>query len=471
MFTSSPQIIQLLTAFAPVFSAPTLAKVIDLVCGVILAPGRRTITSALRAIGRDSQKTFCNYHRVLARDRWSAMRLSQILLSLLVDTFLEQDQPIDILADETLERRRGKKIAYKGWYRDAVRSTQSVTVTTLGIRWLCLCVLVAVPWSSRRWALPFFTIPVCSQKICQKRNRTYRGCAGLTIDALVKVRQWMGNKRAIRFIGDAGFTNIELVLFNQALKINHIGRLKLNAALFDEPTEQPANKPGPKPKKGKRQPTLAMRAGDPATEWTQHEIRWYGGQSKTVQLASGTALWYVCGDDPAPLRWVLARFVDEQGEPEQTATAFFSSDVDTLPEEIVSCYAERWNIEVFFEEVRACLGFETQRGWSNKTIGRTTPCLFGIFSLIVILGKHLYPEKLPVRQAAWYSKEEATFRDVLSAVREHIWKQGSQGSHFSSGSHWRQGKNNTPTLATEDKMCLIPRNLLYALQEIACYAM
>src|SRR5258708_861670 len=107
MFTPSREIIQLLQAFAPCFTAPTFAKVVELVCGVILSPGRRTVASALRVIGRKSERNFCNYHRVLSRDQWSAVRLSQILLSLLLKTLIGPDQVIDIVGDETLERRRG----------------------------------------------------------------------------------------------------------------------------------------------------------------------------------------------------------------------------------------------------------------------------------------------------------------------------------------------------------------------------
>jgi len=478
MFTPSEEIIQLLQAFSSCFTAPTFAKVIDLVCGTILSPGRRTVTSALRAIGLQSQKTFCNYHHVLSRNRWSAMRLSQILLQLLLEAFIDPNQPIDIVADETLERRRGKKISYKGWFRDAVRSSHSVVVTALGIRWLCLCLLVTIPWSRRRWALPFFTIPVCSEKNCLKRNRAFRGSIGLTIDALIKIRRWLGRSYRIRFIGDGGFSAMELLVFNRSLDITQIGRLNITAKLYDAPGEQTASKRGPKPKKGARQASLKHRVADPNTQWEEVDLAWYGGQVKKVQLATDTALWHVDGHDPAALRWVLVRSVDEHGVPSESVAAFFSTDLDMTAEQIVVLYAERWNIEVFFEEVRACLGFETQRGWSDHTLGRTTPCLFGIFSLVVLLAKRLFPQDLPVRQAAWYNKEEATFRDVLSAVREHLWQSGigipevkkfgiRQHTTGVAGRH--KSENNTTGSVIDDDQCLISCHLLATLQEMACY--
>jgi hypothetical protein len=129
------------------------------------------------------------------------------------------------------------------------------------------------------------------------------------------------------------------------------------------------------------------------------------------------------------------------------AAAFFSTDVAMQDEEIVTLYAECWNIEVFFDEVRPCLGFETQRGWTNRTIGRTTPCLFGIFSLVVILANRLYTAGLPYRQSAWRSKEQATFRDALATVRQHLWEHMFALQDFNRGEQNTIGSDKTPTIA------------------------
>src|ERR1700761_2049877 len=114
MFTSSPQIILLLSTFAPLMSAPAFAKAASLICGVILASGRRTVASALKMIGEDGKSTFGKYHRLLSRDRWSALHMSGFLLTLLLDTFSDPNGIIQLVIDETLERRSGKCIAYKG---------------------------------------------------------------------------------------------------------------------------------------------------------------------------------------------------------------------------------------------------------------------------------------------------------------------------------------------------------------------
>src|SRR5258708_11834601 len=114
------EMIALLAAFAPAFSKPVWLLAQVLVVGAILSPHKRTVTSALRAMGLSQEKGFDKYHRVLYRDRWSGLRLSRILLVLLVTTFVAAGQPVLIGIDDTLERRWGPKIVQRRIYRDPV---------------------------------------------------------------------------------------------------------------------------------------------------------------------------------------------------------------------------------------------------------------------------------------------------------------------------------------------------------------
>ena len=100
----------------------------------------------------------------------------------------------------------------------------------------------------------------------------------------------------------------------------------------------------------------------------------------------------------------------------------FATDVDLTPERIVEIFVLRWNVEVTFEEARRHLGLETQRQWSDLAIARTTPALMGLFSLVCLMALRMSEDgPLPVRQAAWYKKRDATFSDVLAFVRRAIW--------------------------------------------------
>ena len=82
---------------------------------------------------------------MLNRNIWSSAALARRLLGLLVRAFVPSG-PIVVGLDDTLERRRGAKIAAKGIYRDPVRSSQAHFVKASGLRWLSLMLLAPVPW-------------------------------------------------------------------------------------------------------------------------------------------------------------------------------------------------------------------------------------------------------------------------------------------------------------------------------------
>jgi hypothetical protein len=453
MFTPVAAIIPLLVPFAGAFTAPAFRKACVLIAGTLLAPGRRTVCAALRASGLEAVAHVGKYHRLLSRDRWSPRLVSRLLLEQLVAAFVPAGAPLLFLCDDTLERRRGKRLRYKGWFRDPVRSTGTKTVVTLGIRWFCLCLLVSVPWSSRPWALPFFAVPVLSEKSCQRLKRPHRSSVQWLQRAVLWLCRWLPG-RSLVFVADGGFAAVELFAACQAAPqpVQLVVRLRLDAALYAPPGPRPPGKRGPKPKKGARQPSLKARLADPQTEWQRATLRWYGGQERTVEIASGTALWHKPGHDPVSLRWVLVRPLP--GDPAPFPPAALACSDEAVPAvQVLVWFLGRWNIEVTFEELRAHLGFETQRGWSRRTLGRTTPCLFGLFSLVVWLAKQSHPERLPCQQTSWYPKAEATFSDVLAAVRWQLW--GGENYHR-SGVHLDQ--------------CLIPWSLLQCLRRVACYS-
>lgn len=450
MPSPSPEIIQLLSVFSVAFTAPTFAKVLVLIIGTILTPGRRTVTAALRMMGLGNDKHFSNYHRVLNRDCWSPWVVSKILLNLIILFFLPAGAPLTLAIDETLERRRGKQIKYKGWFRDALLSTKERVVTALGIRWICLAVVVPVPWSQRMWALPFMTVLALGEKTSTKLNKRHHTIVQWAEYMIDKVRRWQPEWE-ITLVGDSSYAVIVLVQRCQRLKkpVQLVSRLRLDARLFDFSGPQSKSKRGPKPQKGARQPKLSQRLIDPQTAWNKLKVILYGKEHE-IEFITGVSLWHTLGQDPVPLRWVLVRCPEDSFEP----AAFFCSNTQASAKQIIIWFCLRWNIEITFEELRACLGFETQREWSDRAIERTTPSLFGLFSLVALMTKARYPENLPVRQTSWYKKDEATFSDALAAVRNHLWS--------------RSNYNRSPQ---NPNLFLIPQATLFSLLDSACYSL
>src|SRR6266702_2676712 len=129
-------IIQVLAPFAPLFSHRVWLHAQVLLLGAMVAPGARTVTAALRAMGLAAERRFTNYHRVLNRATWSARQASRILLGLLITLLVPPGAAIVFGADDTVERRSGRKIKAKGCYRDAVRSSNKHIIRCFGLKWV-----------------------------------------------------------------------------------------------------------------------------------------------------------------------------------------------------------------------------------------------------------------------------------------------------------------------------------------------
>jgi DDE superfamily endonuclease len=412
-------IITVLRHFELVFSERVWEWAKLLLVGAILAPGTRTVASVLRVLGLSQERQFQTFHRVLNRDQWSSRALSPILLRVLLRAFVPAEQPIVLGLDDHIERRRGAKIAAKGIYRDPVRSSKSFFVKTSGLRWVCLMLLAPIPWAQRIWALPFLTALAPSERYHQEREMAHKKLTDWARQMITQVQRWLPN-REIVVVADSSYAVLELLAATTALPtpVSMITRLRLDAALYDPaPPREPGKKGAPR-KKGDRQPTLAHRLSDPATVWETVSLRWYGGTTRSVELASGTAVWYHSAKPVVPLRWVLIRDPEGKFEPQ----ALLCTNQTTTAAQIVAWFVQRWQVEVTFEDARAHLGVETQRQWSDLAILRTTPALLGLFSLVSVFAHQLLQGKaLEVRQAAWYQKQRPTFSDTLAFVRQQLW--------------------------------------------------
>jgi hypothetical protein len=419
MLILSECIIQVLNCFAPLFSRRMWQWAMVLVVGAILAPGKRTVTAALRVMGLGDEVHFQNYHRLLNRAVWSSRQVSRILLQLLLDAFMAPDAAVVLGIDETVERRRGAKIAAKGIYRDAVRSSKEFFVKTSGLRWISLMLLAPIPWIGRVWALPFLTVLAPSERYHAEHRERHKKLTDWARQMILQVRRWLPG-RALVVVADSTYAVLELLAACVRLPnpVIMITRLRLDAALYDPaPPRTPGAKGRPR-KKGQRQPTLAARLMDPATVWQRCPMRWYGGGRREVELASGTAVWYHNGLPVVPIRWALIR--DPLGK--FAAQALLCTEPETTPEAMVAWFVLRWQVEVTFEESRRHLGVETQRQWSDLAILRTTPALLGLFSLVTLLVHRLLQGKtLPARQAAWYPKATPSFSDALAFLRCQLW--------------------------------------------------
>lgn len=421
MRTLPEEMIRVLAPFAPLFSKRVWQHVQLLLAGTILAPSQKTIASALRAVGLEDERRFCRYHRVLSRAVWSSREASRVLLELLVEAFVPKG-PLVVGIDETLERRRGKKISAKGVYRDPVRSSREHFVKTSGLRWVCLTLLAEVPWASRVWALPFLSTLAYSERYAKEQGKRHKPLTEWAWQLLLLVRRWHPERKIVA-VADRTYASLTLLDRCRRLSnpITFITRLRLDAALYEPAPPRYPGQLGRPRLKGERLSNLSVVAEDPSANWKLIEVaNWYGEEKRSVEIVSDTAVWHSTGLPAVPLRWVLIRDPKE----EFLTQALLCTDLDAQPEQIISWFVRRWQMETTFQEVRQRLGFETHRHWSQIAIQRTAPALLGLFSLVTLFA-HQQKARISnaARRAAWYEKAHPTFSDALALVRRQLWVQ------------------------------------------------
>lgn len=409
------EIVSVLAAFSSEFSRPTWKNIQILLIGAILCRDARRVSSILRVMGLSSVRNYSKYHRVLSRAKWDSLVLAKILFGLLVE-LLPDSWPILIAVDETLEHRKGKKIKAKGAYRDAVRSSQSNVVTSFGLKWECMTLIVPLPWCKRPWALPFLTVLAPSKKSYEAAGRRHKTSLDWTRQMVMLVARWL--RRQWILVGDGACACMDLALLCIKLNVVLISRLRLDAQLFEFPVFE-KKKLGRKPIKGKRI-QLKELLNDPTQVWQTDMVNWYGGEMRQIEYITFTCLWYHAGCAPVTLRIVLVKTPDGKN----AAETFFSTDTELTPSQIIRYFVLRWNVEVTFEETRAHLGIETQRQWSDKAIARTTPLLMGLLSFVTLVAFKMHQTKalISIETASWYDKKgDLTFSDIIAIVQQSIW--------------------------------------------------
>lgn len=280
--------------------------------------------------------------------------------------------------------------------------------------------LVPIPWAQRVWALPFLTVLAPSERYNQKQGRRHKVLTDWARQMLVQVRRWLGN-RPIVVVADSSFAALDFLAAVSHLPnpVHVVTRLRLDAALYQPAPPRDAHTIGRPRKVGQRLPTLKTRLEDSTTCWQSLTLEgWYGQQIYTLEWVSQTAVWYHTGLPPVPIRWVLVRDPLAKFE----SQAFLCTDQEATPAQILLWFRQRWQVEVTFQEVRAHLGVETQRQWSDLAIRRTTPALLALFSLVVLLTQRLHLQfTFSLSHTAWYRKQHPTFADALAFVRRYLW--------------------------------------------------
>ena len=206
------------------------------------------------------------------------------------------DWPIVLVADDTVERRHGRKIKAKGCYRDAVRSSRKVVVKCFGLKWVAMMVLVQLPWNKHVKALPFLTVLGWPESA--PRRRAHKTSIDCVKQMVLQVRRWFPQRRVVLVL-DGGFAAVKLARACRRHGVTMICRLRLDAGLYDPPGEQPTSKRGPKPKKDRAR--SSSRSG-PGVKTPPGRIARSSGMVANGSRC-GCSRGRGCGTRPVKIRW------------------------------------------------------------------------------------------------------------------------------------------------------------------------
>jgi DDE superfamily endonuclease len=338
-------------------------------------------------------------HQVLNRASWAPLAVSRQLLLLIVQAFVPAGACVDLVIDETLERCWGSKISKRGHYRDNALSSRERPVSSPGLRWIVMAVVVTVPWTRATLGSAF---SVCagydSRRVSERLAKRHKTIAMWAHQMMRLLRRWLPD-RPIKLMGDTAYTVLELGLHAQAQRVALITTGRLDAVLHEPPPQRTQHTIGRPRLVGQRLPALDQALQDPQTHWQQLTLEWYGEGEQTLEICTGTALCYRYGSDPLPIRWVLTR--DPLGK--RPPKAIFSTASTQTAEQIISHFMKRWSWEVTFEESRALMAHRDAAPMVRP--GHRTHDTFALWPFQPCgtrMARALHPDgHISVAQAAW----------------------------------------------------------------------
>ena len=226
----SPEILSVLAIFQSAFTGPTWEKAQGLIVGTLLARGRRTVTAALRLMGRGQETDFSLYHQVLNRASWSPPELSRLLLRALIKALVAVGGSLTFVSAETLERRWGPQLRQRGHFRASLLSSRKKAVSNSGRRWIVLALVVNLPWTTRCVALPVMSVLAPAPKVSRQLKRRHKTTAHGARQMITQGRRWLPGV-PLTLLGDGAYSVVELGLRCRKLGVTLSAPLLLTAFL------------------------------------------------------------------------------------------------------------------------------------------------------------------------------------------------------------------------------------------------
>ncbi len=394
----------LLSVFAPLFTAPSFRTFTMLACGLLAQSGKRTVCGMLTGAGLSRAWPHDRAHCFFSRARWSPDDVGTAVAKLVVSLLVPDGEPVEALIDDTLFRRRGKRVWAASWFHDG--SAQEPAKTGYGNNGVILAVRVRLPMVSRPVA-----VPVMAKLVIKGTNSASR--LWLARRMVTRPARELPD-RDIHVTADSAYAGDELKQLPDG--VTWTTRLRANAALHDLPPGRTGKKGRPRVKGG-RLASLAKLAA--VAVFTQVTVTRYG-KTETIAAHAFTCLWYsVTGARRVTV--ILIRDKSKTGYDLALVTTEKEPDIA----QAIERYAARWAIEVAIEDAKQLFGVGQARNRTAAAVERTVPFMLACQALAVCwyatAGHHPADAEARRRNAPWYAaKTEPSTADMTAKLRRVI---------------------------------------------------
>ncbi len=428
----------LLSLFAPCFTQPTFQTFRALVVGQVSQTGLRTVTGMLVGARLAGVWDHCRAHRFFSRARWSADELGLRIAALVVECLTEPGAAVLVAVDDSLLKRLGRRVFGSHWHHDATANSDRAAVAW-GNNWVTVGIVVRLGFLDRAVCLP-----VLFRLWRPKRKHFPKGKPDPERPGKPELAREMVDLLAARLtehkldvVGDAAYASGRWR--GVAGRVTVTSRLRSDAALFARTPPRTGTRGRPRTW-GARLPSLAKIAQHPATQWTEATVRRYA-KSETLTLATIDCLWGPLGSE-TPVRVIL---VKDTTKTSGYQLALITTDLNATPGQLVERYAERWPIEVCFQDAKQLAGVGDARNRNRRAVERTVPFQFLCMTLTIVwyakAGHHPDVTAEHRARAPWYqTKTTPSFADMLAKLRRVI---------IAAQYHPGQDRAPTPTEITQ----------------------
>lgn len=409
----------LLSLFSSCFTQPTFQTFRALVVGQISQTGLRTVTGMLVGARQSGVCHHARAHRFFACARWSTDRVGVTLASMICERLLEPGEPVVVAIDDSLFCRVGAKVHACSWHRD-VTGHRGRMVARWGNSWVVAGIVLRLPFLDRPVCLPvlFRLWRPKRKQFGKKQSDPERPGKPTLARGMIDLLSERMPDRALRVLGDSAYAGRSWRGLEDRVTI--IFRLRQQAALY-APAPPTSGRRGRPRSWGPKLGSVAQLATDPDSQWASTTVHPYE-RTQTVRSLTVKGLWEPLGPE-TPVRVIIVR---EHNRPkDKPAAVLLTTELDATPAQTIERYADRWPIEVCFQQAKQLFGVGDARNRTINAVERTVPFQLLAMSLTIawyaLHGHHPDIVSEHHQRAPWYrTKTTPSFADMLAKLRRVI---------------------------------------------------